>query len=185
LVEDLTSGDDIRSELAARSISELGSAALPDLEDLLANPDPDHRWWAVRALAELEHPRVPALLLIALNDPEPAVRQCAALALRQRPSPEAVHDLVRALGDEDRLLAHLAGDALAAIGSPAVESLIQVVEEGPHLARLEAARALARIGDTRSIPVLFNTFDQDSALVEYWANEALEKMGVGMSFFKP
>jgi HEAT repeat protein len=74
---------------------------------------------------------------------------------------------------------------LAAIGSPAVESLIQVVEEGPHLARLEAARALAKIGDTRSIPVLFNTFDQDSALVEYWANEALEKMGVGMSFFKP
>jgi HEAT repeat protein len=59
------------------------------------------------------------------------------------------------------------------------------MEEGPYLARLEAARSLARIADPRAIPALFDTLDEDSALIEYWANEAFEKMGVGMAFFKP
>lgn len=185
LLSDLTGGDEGRAEAAARKLAEHGRAALPALAALLASPDPDRRWWAVRALAEIADPGVPALLGAALNDADAAVRQCAALALRRRPHPEAIPDLVRALGDSDRLLAHLAADALAAAGSPAVEPLIRVMEEGPATARTEAARALAKIADPRSIPTLFKTFDQDSALVEYWANEGLEKMGVGMAFFKP
>jgi HEAT repeat protein len=52
-------------------------------------------------------------------------------------------------------------------------------------ARIQAARALALIGDTRAIPELFNALDGDSALLEYWAGEGLEKMGVGMVFFTP
>jgi HEAT repeat protein len=58
------------------------------------------------------------------------------------------------------------------------------MESGSHIARLEAARALASIGDTRAIPALFDALD-DSALLEYWANEGLERMGVGMCFFSP
>jgi HEAT repeat protein len=92
---------------------------------------------------------------------------------------------VQALGDSDRLLAHLAADALAAIGPPAVPDLIKVMENGPHLARLEAVRALCAIGDPRAVPTLYKSFDQDSALIEYWAGEALEKMGIGMAFFNP
>jgi len=185
LVTDLACGDEGRAEAAARQLAARGRAALPALEALLASPDPDRRWWAVRALAEIDDPWVPALLRAALNDADPAVRECAALALRLRPHPEAIPDLVRALSDSDRLLAHLAADALAAVGSPAVEHLIRVMEEGPAIARTEAARALAKIADPRSIPTLFKTFDQESALVEYWASEGLERMGVGMAFFKP
>ena len=54
-----------------------------------------------------------------------------------------------------------------------------------HLARLEAVRALSKIGDQRSIPALFECLDDSSALIEYWAGEGLEKMGVGMVFYKP
>jgi HEAT repeat protein len=51
--------------------------------------------------------------------------------------------------------------------------------------RLEAVRALAYIGDKRSIPQLFQALDEDSAMLEYWANEGLQKMGIGMMFYKP
>jgi HEAT repeat protein len=144
----------------------------------------DVRWWAARALAALPNADTVPLLLQALEDEAAAVRQCAALGLRQRPDPDAVAGLARALDDPDSLTRRLAGEALQAIGSAAVPALLAVMESGSHIARLEAARALASIGDTRAIPALFDALD-DSALLEYWANEGLERMGVGMCFFSP
>ena len=41
------------------------------------------------------------------------------------------------------------------------------------------------IGDTRAIPELYKMLDSDSALLEYWASDGLERMGVGMVFFAP
>jgi HEAT repeat protein len=60
-----------------------------------------------------------------------------------------------------------------------------VMRGGPHIARLEAARALALIGDSRAIPVLFEALDDQSAYVGFWSDEGLDRMGVGMVFFKP
>jgi HEAT repeat protein len=92
--------------------------------------------------------------------------------------------LVWALDDPDPLARRLAGEALEAVGSEAVPALLEVMGDGSHVARLEAARALANIGDARAIPALFEALD-DSALMEYWASEGLERMGVGMIFFNP
>jgi len=89
------------------------------------------------------------------------------------------------LSQGEALTRRLAGDALVAVGSPAVPALLEVMLAGQHLARLEAARALAKIGDERAIPALFAALDGSSALIEYWANEGLERMGVGMVFYKP
>jgi HEAT repeat protein len=82
-------------------------------------------------------------------------------------------------------LTRLAVDALVSIGAEAVQPLIDILNHGKQRARLGAIQALARIGDTRSIPALFEALTADSAFMQYWANEGLEKMGVGMSFFKP
>jgi HEAT repeat protein len=139
----------------------------------------------VRVLAEITDEEVPDLLLAALYDPNDAVRQAAALALRRQPNPSAVPHLTGLLSGPAALLARLAGDALAQIGEESVPILLEVVQNGPLAARLEAVRALALIGDQRSIPTLFEALDDESALVEYWANEGLERMGVGMVFFKP
>jgi HEAT repeat protein len=136
-------------------------------------------------MAEIHDPHTPALLLQALHDPEPDVRHCAALALRKQPAPEAVADLAACLPSADRLLAHLAADALIAAGKAAVPALLEVMQTGPQAARLEAVRALAGIGDTSTVPALFAALDEESALMEYWAGEGLERMGVGMAFFKP
>jgi HEAT repeat protein len=59
------------------------------------------------------------------------------------------------------------------------------MQKGEHITRLEAVRALAKIGDDCAIPALCEALDDNSALIEYWASEGLEKMGVGMVFYKP
>jgi HEAT repeat protein len=185
LLAELTSGDDERAEAAVSGLASLGPAALPTLRGLLIDDSADTRWWAVRALTEIADAQVPVLLAGALRDDEPSVRQCAALGLRKQPDPQVVPALIATLVDRDHLCRALAADALAAIGEPAVLELLEVMKTGQQPARLEAARALALIGDHRSIPALIAALEEESALMEHWASEGLERMGVGMSFFKP
>lgn len=185
LIAEFTSGSDTRAEAAALELAAEGAKSLPLLKELTAEANPDTRWWATRALAEIDDPEVPALLLQALIDPDPAVRYCGALALRCQPDEQAIPTLIQALDSQDRLLARLAGDALVATDATAVPDLIEVMENGSQVARLEAARALSEIGDTRAIPVLFKALEEGSVVLEYWASEGLEKMGVGMTFFEP
>lgn len=188
LLETLFCGDEEQAERAAQHLAHASpggaEALLPGLGAALTSPETEKRWWATRALAAIQHPAVVPLLLRALEDNEIEVRQCAALALRQHPDPQAVDALVARLSDEDALVARLAGEALIAIGEPAVLALVEVLRHGEPRARLEAARALAGIGDKRSLPALIEALD-GSALVEYWANEAIERMGMGMVYFKP
>ena len=185
LLSAFSSGDDVRAEAAVPMLVAHGLQAFPDLEVLLSSSSGDARWWAVRTLAEIPDPQTPLLLIKALSDQDPAVRQCAALALRKRPNSRAVPALISALDDPDHLCASLSANALEAIGPEAVPALLEVMQKGSPASRLKAVRALALIGDQRSIPVLFAALEGESALMEYWANEGLERMGVGWMFFKP
>ena len=185
LVAEFSSGSDQRAEIAALQLSTAGSQSLELVTELLGNPDPDVRWWATRSLADIHNSESIPLLLKALADSDAAVQQCAAVALRSNPDPRAVPPLVNSLDTKDRLLSRLAGDALIAIGSKSVPALIAVMGNGSQPAQLEAVRALAVIGDTRAIPALMKVFDQDSAVMEHWAELGLEKMGVGTIFFEP
>ncbi len=185
LLDQLTGGDDIQAEAAAIELARHGTSAVDALRRLAQDPHTDHRWWALRALSEISDPQVPDLLTSALQDPEAAVRQCALLGLRQQPDALAIPALIAMLDLPDGLTADLAADALVAVGEAAVAPLLDVLADGPQQARLRAAKALALIGDPRAIPALFHALDEDSALLEYWANEGLDRMGVGMAFFKP
>jgi HEAT repeat protein len=186
LLADLASGDSQRAETAALELPLRGEAALAALTPLLNHKEDDRRWWAVRSLAGFQQPAAGELLSAALGDGSLSVQQCAALGLAKRPHAPAAGALIGLLRSPDSLLARLAGDALAALGAAAVEPLIAALDEdGPLPARVEAARALALIGDTRAVPALFRLLGSDSTLLEHWAGEGLEKMGVGMAFFKP
>ncbi len=186
LIANLFGGEDERAESAAVGLGQLGAAALPSLEAALASEDPERRWWALRALAEIDSPEVPGLLAVHLADPDPAVRHCAALGLVRRPHPEAIPRLVEMLADQDRQLAGLARRSLAACGGTAIPALLGCAHSPDPGARLEAFRALAEIADRRAVPVFFKALQEgDSALIEYWAEYGLEKMGLGMAFFEP
>jgi len=185
ILDELSCGEDERAEAALSHLAIWGPEVVEPLRERLFNPEAEVRWWAVRALAEINDDRVPGLLARALSDPDKGVRWCAGLALRTHPSAQVAPTLLPLLSDEDALTRRLAGDALVAIGSPVVPQLLDAMQKGEHLTRLEAVRALAKIGDERAITSLFEALDDGSALIEYWASEGLEKMGVGMVFYKP
>ncbi len=185
VLDELSCGEDERAEAALTQLAAWGPEVVEALQMRLASPEADIRWWAVRGLAEVHDERVSDLLVKALKDPDKGVRWCAGLALRNHPSEKAAEPLLGMLSAEDALTRRLAGDALIAIGITAVAQLLEVLQHGEHLARLEAVRALALIKDERAIPALFAALDDNSALIEYWANEGLEKMGVGMVFYRP
>jgi HEAT repeat protein len=181
----LTSGDDQRAEAAVKELSRIGRAAFPAVVELLDSPKADTRWWATWALASFDLPEIPGLLYGLIKDPDLSVRQCAVLALRVRPTPQAIPDLIELLSDQDSVLVRLAGAALTALGKESVPALLDLVQEGNQKARLEAVRTLAMIGDQRAIATLFEVSQEDSAVIEYWANEGLERLGIGMVFFNP
>lgn len=189
LVAALTGGDDERAEIAARAVPELArrkpGEVLQTICVLLVSEDVDRRWWGVRTLAEIPDNAVLQYLRMALKDRDGSVRQCAALALRKRPHTEAVGALIEALFDDDALVVELAADDLAEIGEGAVPALLRLLENGNPRAMLEVVRSLSVVGDRRSIPALFSLLDHDSQLVAYWANEGLERMGVGMVYYLP
>lgn len=185
LVQAVHREDDDAAEAVVQRLAGMGAQAVPALLDLSHADNPDLRWWALRVLAEIPDPRVPSRLREALRDPDPAVRQCAALGLRLQPTPDAVDDLIALLADEDRLLASLAAEALMAVGRAATPALIRVIQEGPMPARAQAVRALAQLRDPRTIPVLFSLLDDPSPLISEWAEEGLARLGIGTVFFWP
>ncbi len=195
LLQELVSGDEALAESAVIALIELGEDAIPALLDLTRSPDADSRWWALRTLAQSPRSRTEWLLPF-LNDPAPEVRQCAALGLAVRPDESATQPLIRALSDDDSMVGSLAANALVKIGGAAVPSLIEVVKLRPategsvegganRSARVHAMRALAEIGDHRAIPVMMKVMEEDSALLQHWAQEGLERLGLNMVYIKP
>lgn len=184
LLAELTSGDDTRAENSISEIIGMGSAAIPSLLELTRAAEVDTRWWAVRALAASPHTLAVDLLPL-LNDSAPEVRAAAALALCNHPHEDAIEALVLALSDEDSLAAGLAGNALAKIGSPSLPSLLEAMKEAPTGIRILVLRALAEIRDQRAIPVLMKCLGEESAVLQYWAQEGLERLGLDMVYIKP
>lgn len=181
---DLTSGDDERAEGSIPAITSLGSAVIPSLLDLTRSDDTDIRWWAVRALAASPHTRTVDLIPL-LSDSAPEVRAATALALCHHPHEDAVEALIHSLSDEDALTAGLAGNALVKIGSPSVPALLKVMNEAPNSIRIVVLRTLSEIRDHRAIPAMMKCLGEESAFLQYWAQEGLERLGLDMVYMKP
>ncbi len=183
VLDELFSGDDARAVAAAALVT---VEHLPALEAALAGRDPDARWWAVAGLAHIPGEHATRLLLAAAEDNDANLRAAALHALGQRDGPEAVPALLRALGDASDYLARLATESLVRTAPQAVPELIAALQRDKHpRVRANAARALALIADPAAIPALFAALEDESILVQHWAEEGLEKLGVGQVYFKP
>lgn len=184
LLEILTVGEESAREEAALALGALGAEAVEPLAALLAQGEPQARWWAARALAEIDDEGVVPPLAAALQDGDPDVRACAALALGRVGRPGGASALAHSLTDPSALVAAIAADALSMIGEPAVEALVGMMQDGAHpQARLLAVRALSRIQAQPSVGPLLEALDDPSYLVRYYAREALDALGVGMVYF--
>ncbi len=186
LLAELACGEERRAEAAAVQLASLGAKAFPALQEMLHAPDSDLRWWAVRALAEMPtSDEVTRVLVAALNDGADEVCQAAAIALRRHPHLQAIPPLIEALSASDSLLPDLACSALIAIGKAATPTLIDVLETGTQTAKIRAVHALAEIKDYQAIPALMKALEADSVHMQYWAEQGLDKLGLGMVYIKP
>jgi len=185
LLHALISADETQAEQASDALVQLGQDAIPALLDLTHSPNADSRWWALRTLAQSPLSSTEWLIPFLLTDSAPEVRQCAALGLGIKADESAVSPLVQALSDADNLVCSLSANALIQIGKAAVPSLIEVVQTGKASARIHALRALAELRDHRAIPVMMKVMDEDSALLQHWAKEGLERLGLDMVYMKP
>ena len=185
LLQTLGAGNEEAREAAALALGGLGPEAIEPLVELLSMDDADIRWWAARALAEVGGKAAVEPLLSVLSDPDPDMRACAALSLGRVGEGQAAPTLTVLLTDESAFVASIAADALAMIGQPAVEPLAKMLAEESSHARLLAVRALGHIGTQNAIAPLFGALQDPSYLVRYYAQEALEALGVGMVFLKP
>lgn len=183
-LDSIGAGDDARAEETALALGQLGDAVLPPLCDLLTSADPDRRWWAARALVAVGTSAARERLAAALSDPDLNVRACAAQGLGELRVEEAVAGLVRSLSDPSPFVSRIAADSLARIGPPAVLALIAALQTGETPTRAGAARALSVIRPEEAIPSLCAALDDPSAIVTYYAEEALERMGVGLVFIR-
>jgi len=185
-LEDLLSGDEARAEKAVVALIELGQDAMPALVDLSHSSDVDSRWWAIRTLAQSPLAQTEWLVPFLLNDPAPEVRQCAALGLAIKPDETAISPLVQALSDADSMTGNLAMNTLVKIGKDAVPALIECVKDkSSQSARILALRALAELRDHRAIPVMMQVMEEESVLLQHWAREGLERLGLDMVYIKP
>jgi Uri superfamily endonuclease len=185
LLQTLTTGSEESREAAALALGRFGAAAVEPLAAMLARSDADIRWWAARALAEVDGCGAVPALEGALADSDPDVRACAALALGRIGEGAAAPALAARLADESAFVASIAADALSMIGEPAVEALAgMLTHDSPHV-RLLSVRALGRIKSEHAIVPLFGLLEDSSYLVRYYTQETLEALGVGMVFFGP
>ena len=77
---------------------------------------------------------------------------------------------------------------MIALSFQATQPLIKVIESPDSYnqrSRVEAVRALSEIQDPASITTLFKIYQDGSSLMQHWAEQGLNRMGIGMVFFDP
>ncbi len=90
-----------------------------------------------------------------------------------------------ALQDEDSIVAVLAIRALIAIGREAVPVLLEAFPNSNPGGRIQIMRALADLRDHRAIRLMMKAVEEESAVLRYWAEEGLERLGLDMVYIKP
>jgi HEAT repeat protein len=117
-------------------------------------------------------------LIGALRNRDPGVQYEAVEALGRLRNPSAVPALIGALtGDQYSGIRWKAAEALAKIGTPAVPSLLAVLDHPDEDIRWKAAVTLGEIGDTRAIPPLVELLGDNDRFVRSRAAYALGLIG--------
>jgi HEAT repeat protein len=189
LLQAILSGQDERASVALPALAAIDHArVVSELAGQLLEANADGRWWIARTLATISTPQSAATLIQMLNDPDSDVRACAALALGELHTitgEESAEALAAHLADESAHVAEVCTAALGRIGAAAVPTLLRALEQGVPVERIRAAKALVPIESHEAIPALVQALDDGDAIVTFYAQDALERMGVGMVLLQP
>jgi HEAT repeat protein len=171
LIEDFQDGFFSSAHIAARkALIAVGDPAIPAL--MAAYPFRiDLRQTCAYVLYAIGTPQAITALVQLLDDPDVAIRTCAAGWLVYLKDPAAITAAVPVL------LSHLTDDTIRHLGRArdvrAVEPLIAALEALPlndktYSRRMSLASALGRLGDPRAIPVLERLVQTDTVRLDAW-----------------
>ena len=168
---------------AAAALVRGGVDALPLLRCLLANPDESLRQETFEIIRRVGPDAVPLLVETLAREEAPLRLQAVGILIDFAPDTVAARPaLVRALRDEDPLVARDAARALGALGTmaaPSVPALVRALSNKDGHLRIYAAEALASIGPdaAAATPSLTKALGDPVAGVRWAAGEALAAMG--------
>lgn len=175
----------VRTRIICLFASESGAAGAREeaLREAISGPNREVSETAMEVAKEVQADGAVDALLEAMKKGSPDQRLQAIRTLGLLRQARAVPALLAVLGGSDETAAGLAKDALAEIGGPAVEPLAKawddLAERGQ--ARWMAARALARIHDSRAIPTLVRHLsDPEYELRWLAANGLILQKGEGL-----
>lgn len=146
-------------------LAELNTPVTGMLVDLLTDPDPEVRMYAVLALGETRDPACIPALIQCLDDPDQNVRFNAVEALGKLHAREAVERLIAILQEKDFFLAFAAAQALAEIGDPRpVPALIPLL--GNQALKPAVVNALGRLGNAVEINPIVESIGSDTGNIQ-------------------
>ncbi|MDY7013168.1 MAG: HEAT repeat domain-containing protein [Cyanobacteriota bacterium] len=166
---------------------------IPRLMSILDEEDTTYRRAAVKALGAIGHETVPPLVKALVESDNVTVRGSAAKAIAQvvinHPEPplsdEGVQGLKTALDDPNPVVHIAAVMALGEMGGPAVDILIEALQntDNPALA-ISVVNALSSIGDRRGTDVLNALLEDEStdSYVRESAASALSRLEMTQKF---
>jgi HEAT repeat protein len=79
----------------------------------------------------------------------------------------------------------MAVHALSKLGEEAVQPLLDAYTSAVPRGRIHIMRALAELRDSRAIRLMMDSLEGESAALQYWAQEGLERLGLNMVYMKP
>ena len=105
---------------------------LQELAERLASDDAGLRRVAVLDLVDCPEPEAVELLIQALNDADPLVRQEAAKVVDEFESAQMADALIAALNDSDEVVRNAAAHALSDLKDPAAAAPLQLTADAVH-----------------------------------------------------
>ncbi len=166
-------------ESAAKQLGILGDPKVIDLLiRTLSDKGPGVRRAAAVSLGQLKDPRAIEPLIASMKDKgtNPSMRKAIVASLGIIGDPKSIPVLLSCLKDMDMDLRKTASDSLVSIGSPSVESLLDLINCDDEHIRKEAIGMLGKIKDPRAIPYFAKLMHQGGSDRSDAAN-ALNIMG--------
>jgi HEAT repeat protein len=146
---------------AAVALYAMGKTDSADIiVDGLKDPNVDIRRIAAKAMAEIFKDPPADKMIALMKDPDPDVRNYVIIALGKAKSESAVSMLVKEMRDDkNEQVRTSAGQALEAIGTPSVDSLISLLKSTNDMELIiRAAQILGNIGDKRAVPAMEDAY---------------------------
>ena len=166
-------------EQAVRALGQLANPGLvPELEaPLFADLVPDVRGAAAWSMGNLRDTTAVVSLVRALKDSVAVVRQQALAALQFLWTPAAEAAAISALRDPDGNVRYVAAQMLGHHRTlKARDTLFLTLNDNNIWVRVEAARALGKIGDTTAVAKLERMFSSREGPDQEAAKEALQQL---------